>query len=525
MKKILLSIMMLAAYAMGMAATSELTVADGTDVSSRVPFNSMWIDTEGTVSQVYYHADSLQDIPVGASIKGIKFYVQGNGATYGNARFQISMGEAPTSPYTSSSGPAAEGLTVVATDVLVPAGQLEVSIEFETAYVYGGGGLVFESKVTNTSTYSMSRFYGTNTPSTEDYTCFTRGSADRFIPKTTFVYEGVSADYAAVVSPRQLDFGKVAPNTEKEMTVTLHNTGLQPFTPAIGDLDAPFATAYVPAELAAGESVEIPVVFSPLEEGDFATTLAITYGAREVIEVAISGVASSELELLVSDGTVSSTNYPYKGTYTDTQGTTAQMIYPAQMLADAVGCQITGLKFYASNSLADLDGATLQIALAETEQGAYERENANSIPSNLIPEDAFTPVAEVVRVSGNNIWDIPFDTPYNYMGKNLVVRTLVTVAGSYVSTSFYGTNQDDLVSYSNWGSNFDTSNFLPKMTVVYKPVEETPVAVDRVDSKAAITSVRYVNTMGMVSDRPFSGVNIIVTERADGTRTTTKALY
>lgn len=40
----------------------------------------------------------------------------------------------------------------------------------------------------------------------------------------------------------------------------------------------------------------------------------------------------------------------------------------------------------------------------------------------------------------------------------------------------------------------------------------------------AVKSVKYVNVAGIVSDRPFQGVNIVVTEYTDGSRTTTKML-
>ena len=39
-----------------------------------------------------------------------------------------------------------------------------------------------------------------------------------------------------------------------------------------------------------------------------------------------------------------------------------------------------------------------------------------------------------------------------------------------------------------------------------------------------VKSVKYVNVAGIVSDRPFEGVNIVVTEYTDGSHTTTKML-
>jgi hypothetical protein len=37
-------------------------------------------------------------------------------------------------------------------------------------------------------------------------------------------------------------------------------------------------------------------------------------------------------------------------------------------------------------------------------------------------------------------------------------------------------------------------------------------------------AVKYINAMGQVSNRPFSGINIVVTANADGTTTTTKVV-
>ena len=51
-------------------------------------------------------------------------------------------------------------------------------------------------------------------------------------------------------------------------------------------------------------------------------------------------------------------------------------------------------------------------------------------------------------------------------------------------------------------------------------------AINTVDvaGNGVVKSVKYVNVAGMVSDKPFSGVNIVVTEYTDGSRTTSKML-
>ena len=52
--------------------------------------------------------------------------------------------------------------------------------------------------------------------------------------------------------------------------------------------------------------------------------------------------------------------------------------------------------------------------------------------------------------------------------------------------------------------------------------DEIVTAVDRLAIGGEVVSVRYYDTMGHESDRPFDGVNIIVTTLADGTRLTHK---
>ena len=54
---------------------------------------------------------------------------------------------------------------------------------------------------------------------------------------------------------------------------------------------------------------------------------------------------------------------------------------------------------------------------------------------------------------------------------------------------------------------------------------ELPTAIESITAgNGEVKSVKYVNVAGMVSDTPFQGVNIVVTEYTDGTRTATKML-
>ena len=51
---------------------------------------------------------------------------------------------------------------------------------------------------------------------------------------------------------------------------------------------------------------------------------------------------------------------------------------------------------------------------------------------------------------------------------------------------------------------------------------QIPTAVKSVNVNREVKSVTYVNSLGMHSSQPFSGVNVVVTRYTDGTTTTTK---
>ena len=49
--------------------------------------------------------------------------------------------------------------------------------------------------------------------------------------------------------------------------------------------------------------------------------------------------------------------------------------------------------------------------------------------------------------------------------------------------------------------------------------------VDNVEAGKAVASVRYINMQGMSSDKPFAGMNVVVTTYSDGSRTTAKEMH
>ncbi len=58
----------------------------------------------------------------------------------------------------------------------------------------------------------------------------------------------------------------------------------------------------------------------------------------------------------------------------------------------------------------------------------------------------------------------------------------------------------------------------------FQVIDEPTTAIEHTQVAKNVSSVSYVNLAGMVSDKPFSGVNVVVTTYTDGTTSTTKVV-
>ncbi len=161
-----------------------------------------------------------------------------------------------------------------------------------------------------------------------------------------------------------------------------------------------------------------------------------------------------------------SSNLPIYGFYADETGTTCQVIYPAEMLENMDGGEISAIKFYLNSNGIQFSKATIQFSLGETTQTEF---------GNLVQD--LTPVASITfpeEASGDTELLIQFDTPFEYEGGNLVFESKVTAAGGWGSTSFIGVSTS-----SNTGiARGNTYSFLPKATFTYE--------IEVVDYKASV---------------------------------------
>lgn len=163
---------------------------------------------------------------------------------------------------------------------------------------------------------------------------------------------------------------------------------------------------------------------------------------------------------------------PIYGLWVDAENTTGQMIYPADMLADMVGEDITQLKFYTSVNgyealgyepqNGDYDyirfsGATIQLSLKVVEEDVF---------TEAVAIEGTTPVAVSVPEVGDRYMTFDLEEPFHYEGGNLLVECKVIEAGSYGSCYFWVETFDTNVGYYEY---VNTSGTLTSNMVTYLP--------------------------------------------------------
>lgn len=259
-------------------------------------------------------------------------------------------------------------------------------------------------------------------------------------------------------------------------TITVENTGNTAFTPTFSTLTAPFSIEAA-TEIAVGESKQFTVTYAPTAVGTHTGTLTVTINGTAT-EVTLNGTAEEAPEggeLTVAESTttgdanMSSIAPIYGGKYNTTGW--VQMLYPASLLTDITGKQITKVTFRHKDA-PGFSGGAVEVKIGETE-------NANL--SSSVDESTLTAVATVSPIGnafdGSYYLTFEFSKPYLYNGGNLVIQTKVTTKGSESRSRFYGktTSQLDLgnittlaTSYSpNTGNGYSTS-FLPQATFTYE---------------------------------------------------------
>ena len=178
------------------ARADELTVYDGTDQTSTVPFNGFYADY-GTRSQFIIPADDLTKM-AGGSISKLTFYANQETASF-DQEVTVYLKEVDYSTFASATLENWDDMTVVYTGNIA-VNDYTMEIEFDSPFAYGSDNLMIGLQVTAWGSAAPNfKWLGENQPEGSYPAVYNNansshawGSATRvsFIPKTTLTYTG-----------------------------------------------------------------------------------------------------------------------------------------------------------------------------------------------------------------------------------------------------------------------------------------------------------------------------------------------
>ena len=161
----------------------------------------------------------------------------------------------------------------------------------------------------------------------------------------------------------------------------------------------------------------------------------------------------------LADSTATNQYIPIYGNYVD-EAQHNQIVYPASMMQELLGNDLTGFVFYMGTTSTTNWNTTVTVSLG---MSADETLSALS--------DANVTQVWQGTVSGmDELWTITFDEPYRYTGGNLLVDITTTI-GSYKTANYLGVsaaNGSSVCTYSTSSTNVRTQAFLPKVTMFYE---------------------------------------------------------
>ena len=244
MKKYLLNLLLLVAFALPFATQAQvtLTVHDGTATNNYVPVYGFYCDDFVKCQSVYPASELV--MMSGGQITGLTYYASTVPGSWGASTFKVYLMEVANA--TISSYADYTNATVVYSGALsATSGTMDIT--FSTPYTYTGGNLLIGIQSLTDGTYSSVYWFG-ETVTGASVRGYNSSSADgssasvqNFLPKTTFSYVPgeqscpmVSNFNYANLTARGVDLSWTAGGTEGEWEITI--------TPAVDDIDVFYAS-------------------------------------------------------------------------------------------------------------------------------------------------------------------------------------------------------------------------------------------------------------------------------------------
>ena len=299
-----------------------VTACDGTDTNGNLPIYGYYIDNY-QINQMIYPESELTNL-VGKDLTSMTFYTSGNiHQDLETSTWTVKLGTTDETVFASTLANSTrlepDNITEVKADYVVTSGINTMTIVFDTPFSYYGGNLLVDFESTaHTSDYEATNFYGvtqssghntgfhsygsSNTPGTSGH--YSGGDIDAFLPKVKFTYVESEPITNGTVTPNSVALSAAVGNTATQ-TVTVRNTGNQPFTPTINATNLPQGITVSPTtsgQVAPGGTLNLTVTFTPTAEtsysGSFTVTIPVPDGDDIVVTVNVTGsgyVVSSKL--------------------------------------------------------------------------------------------------------------------------------------------------------------------------------------------------------------------------------------
>ena len=436
-------------------ADGTLTVHDGSATNGYVPVEGYWADNY-LKCEIVYPASELDDMN-GQSILNMTWYLSSPAPAAWTGTFQIFMKEVAETSISAYSG--TEGATVVYEGTLDGTAST-LLVEFDTPYAYSGGNLLIGVYQTTKGNYKSATFAGETVDGASvqghnSALASVTANQRNFIPKTTFSY----GTPPSCVKPT----GLAATLTPGDGTVATLNW-------TAGGTETAWVLEYGTAsDFTGATSVNVSGTPSKNLTG---LTAEATYYAR--VKADCGGGETSDwsatceftptntYNLTINDGSTTNGLVPVYGSWVDNKSY-SQFIIPATALSTIQWGTINKLTFYSSSESASWSGAKFEVYMTETGETTLAA-LADWASMTKVMNEAH------LEISGNQMV-VTLDTPFQYMGSNLMVGIKQTVSGTYSGAYFYGVTATG-ASMGGYGSSISQQNFLPKTTFTYLPGEE-----------------------------------------------------
>ena len=393
------------------AQTDTLTVADGTETNSYVPFYGLWMDASQH-NQVLYPA-SLTAAIVGDSITGMGFYMSSSNSSAWGSTVTVSLG--------ISSNAALTGLdnSTVLTQVWQGTvnGQGNIWIVFDNAYAFQGGNLLVDIQTT-AGTYGSASFYGISQNGGSYYQYNSSGGVRDFIPKTSFLH--VEGDFEVCLMPSNLvvdlDSNQIAISWNPAAGVSGYNV-------------------YLNDSLVSGSVTDTFYVFDNLTSNTV-YSVSVTSVCTDGESPAIGGTYRTDCSLMQIPFFTSFENDPYGEfppcwTRTIANGTDPSV----NTVFSHTGSQSmylqasTGYNLFASQAI-PLDGNNIKVDFWARLSASYEGWIQAGVMTNPTQENTFIPLLYINDMAGT--WK-----HYNFSTHDLDANTTYYVAFKYYGTGAY----------------------------------------------------------------------------------------